>query len=463
MLHYNRRTLGQIALPLLMIGGAALVLVAASTRAAQTAPQYVPIDTKKAAPSTAAGAKSEVTFARQIAPLIYANCAPCHQEGAVAPFPLRSYADVKKRAKQIAYVTQERIMPPWKADEGKEKFKDARRLSDQEIALIQQWVKNGAPRGDAATEPKPPAPRGAWSGGAPDQTYDTGGDFAVPADSDDIYRCFVVPTNFDSDRYVSMLQVRPGNNRVVHHVIAYLDTSGKARKLDAADPGPGYTSFGGVGFGASGALGGWAPGNEPQLLPAGSGFLLPKGADIVLQVHYHPSGKPETDRTKIGVTFTRGTVDKMVRILPIMGHPLRIPAGEANYKTGGQFPVMFPATILGVMPHMHLLGREMLVEAELPDGSKKKLVNVPDWDFNWQTSYVFKNPIQVPSGTRLKMTARFDNSTDNPNNPNSPPREVTWGEETKDEMCIAFVIFTLDNEHLAPKAAAASTRTPSGG
>ena len=272
------------------------------------------------------------------------------------------------------------------------------------------------------------------------------------AEGDDIYRCFVVPSNFAEDRWVSAMEVRPGNSLVVHHVIVYLDTSGQARKKDAADAGPGYTSFGGPGFTPVGTLGGWAPGNFPRRLPQGIGSRLPKGADIVLQVHYHRSGKEEIDRTKIGLYFCEGPVDKELHILPLAQPDLNIPPGEKNYEAKASFTSPIDATVLSIAPHMHLLARDMTVWATLPDGTKKKLVRVPDWDFNWQTSYVFKEPVKIPAGSTLSLVAHYDNSTDNPRNPSNPPRLTTWGEETRDEMCIAFFGFTLDAEHLAKPA-----------
>jgi hypothetical protein len=179
------------------------------------------------------------------------------------------------------------------------------------------------------------------------------------------------------------------------------------------------------------------------------GMLLPKGADIVLQVHYHKGGKPESDLTKIGVTFAKGPVDKRLRVLPLLYLPLRIPAGEANYNAGNEITVPRDVTLQGVMPHMHLLGREMSLKATLPDGTQQKLLNVPDWDFNWQSTYAYQQPIKLPAGTKVEMKARYDNSTKNPANPSNPPREVRWGEETTDEMCIAFLYYTADAEHLA--------------
>ncbi|BCM90906.1 hypothetical protein IAD21_02769 [Abditibacteriota bacterium] len=413
------------------------------------------------APKAAPAAKV-VTFNKDIAPIIYSNCSSCHRAGEVAPFPLLSYDDAKKRAKQIAIVTESHVMPPWKADEGKEKFADAHQLSMDEIAKIRQWTDAGAPEGAKAD--LPPAPKFAqgWQNGEPDAIFQATEAYNLAAEGDDVYRCYVIPTNYTEDRYVSAMEVRPGNHAVVHHVIAYLDTSGKAREKDAADPGPGYTSFGGIGVTPAGSLGGWAPGLVPRLADAGEGILLPKGADIVLQVHYHKSGKPETDLTKIGVYFAKGPVDKRIRSMMVINPLIRIPAGDANYTTTATRKVRDDITVLSITPHMHLLGKDMQISAALPDGSEKKLVHVNDWDFNWQMIYGLKQPMKLPAGTQVNLTARYDNSTDNPLNPTTPPRTVTWGEQTTDEMCIAFLFYTVDSEHLT-KGEVAETMPGGGG
>lgn len=427
--------LQRLALVCLLFGSAVfLARTSQSTRAADNA--YVPLP------------KGSVTWSKQIAPIVFNNCSNCHRPGEVAPFPLMNYADAKKRARQIAIVTQSRFMPPWKVDEGKEKFQDAHRLTDTEIGMIGQWAEDGAPEGDAAQAPKAPAFTSDWHNGKPDLVLQPEAPYELAAEGDDVYRCFVIPTNYDEDRYVSAMEVRPGNRAVVHHVIAYLDTTGQAREKDMADAGPGYTSFGGIGILPSGSLGGWAPGLVPRKTPAGSGILLPKGADIVLQVHYHKSGKPEVDQTKIGLFFADGPIDKQVRMMLVVNPGIRIPAGEANHIERASTTVPIDITALATTPHMHLLGKEMELTATLPDDTKKKLVRVDDWDFNWQMTYVFNEPIKLPKGSKIDLMARYDNSAQNPTNPSDPPRAVRWGEQTTDEMCIAFIPYTVDEEHL---------------
>jgi hypothetical protein len=351
---------------------------------------------------------------------------------------------------QLAQVTESRFMPPWHADSHGE-FVDERRLTADQIGLIKQWADEGTPMGDPKDMPEIPKFPSGWSLGTPDIVLQTSGSFRMAAEGGDVYRCFVLPTNLTEEKYVSAIEVRPGNSRIVHHVIAYLDTSGKARQLqeNSKDGQPGYSVAGGIGVLPTGALGGWAPGNLPRLLPDGIGTRLPKNADVILQIHYHASGKVESDQTRLGIYLSKKPVDKRLRILPVFA-ALNIPAGDSHYKTAGRFPLPFgnDVSILEVMPHMHLLGREMTVTADLPDKSQKTLVQVPNWDFNWQTTYEYKEPVKLPKGTTLALTAMYDNSTANPTNPNHPPKNVTWGEQTTDEMCLAFVWYTIDSEHI---------------
>ncbi len=413
--------------------------------------RYSPARAEASLPTAKATAKAKrsLTYAKDIAPILNQNCASCHRPGEIGPFALLSYADAKKRAAQLTSVTESRFMPPWHAESHGE-FRDERKLTSDQIATIKEWAAAGAPEGNPAAIPAPPKFPQGWTLGKPDLILEPSKAYTLGAEGTDVYRCFVIPGGQTQDRYIAAMEVRPGNAKIVHHVIAYLDGSGKARQHETenTDGQPGYTSYGGIGTSPSGSLGGWAPGNMPRLLPDGVGTLFPKGTDVVLQVHYHRSGKAETDQTKLGLYFCKKPVEKRMRIMPIIGL-LSIPAGEANYTVRG-FPMPVPsdATILGVMPHMHLLGRDMTVTASLPDGTAKQLVHVPNYDFNWQTTYMYKEPVKVAQGTRLGLIAHYDNSAKNPRNPNNPPKPVKWGEQTADEMCIAFVYYTLDKENL---------------
>lgn len=392
--------------------------------------------------------KRKVTYSADVAAILLQNCATCHRPGEVSPFSLLTYETAKKRAKQIALVSKSRFMPPWKADSHGE-FVDERRLSDAQIATLQEWADAGAPEGNPKETPALAKFKTGWKLGTPDSIVGLTEPYKLAADGKDVYRCFVIPTDAKQDVFIKALEVHPGNRTIVHHVIAYLDTSGSARKLDEKDPGPGYsTSGGGPGFLPAGFLGGWAPGNDARLLPQGIGNLIPKGADMVLEVHYHKSGKPETDQTQVGIFYAKEAISKRVRMLPIINPFFNIPAGAEDHVVNAGMPIYNNITVLGVTPHMHLLGRSMKVTATLPDKTQKPIVNVPDWDFNWQISYVFKEPLKLPAGSNISLVAHYDNSTKNPHNPNISPRDVTWGEQTTDEMCIAFLGYTRDDEDL---------------
>jgi hypothetical protein len=403
---------------------------------------------KPASSKTAVGRTKSPTYGGEVAAIIQSNCSNCHRPGEVAPFSLLTYEDSRKRAKQIAAVVKSSFMPPWKADSHGE-FEDERRLTEDQIATLVAWSDSGAPAGNLKEAPPIPKFPAGWKLGEPDKIVGLSEPYSVDADGRDVYRCFVLPSGLDQDKYVSALEVRPGNRTIVHHVIAYLDSSGAARKLDEKDPGLGYgTHGGGPGFLPSGFLGGWAPGNEPRRLPAGIGNSLPKGSDIVLEVHYSKSGKPEKDQTTVGLYFSKEPISKRVRMMPVINPFFKIPAGAANHEVTAMMPVLQDVTVLNVTPHMHLLGKDMKLVALKPDKSEQKVVNVPAWDFNWQTTYVYKQPMKLPSGSRINLTAHYDNSTSNPRNPNTTPRDVTWGEQTRDEMCIAFLGYTVDSENL---------------
>ncbi len=397
----------------------------------------------------AAIASTQITYARDVAPILARSCETCHRTGQIGPMPLTNYTQAAAWRGDIKTWTQSRQMPPWKADPGCGDFQDSRRLSDRDVATLAKWADAGAPEGNPADLPAPPHFHDGWPLGQPDLVLQPSRPYHLEADGSDVYRCYVLPTDFTHDRYVSAVDVQPGNRAVVHHVIAFIDGSGASANLDGHEKEPGYTSFGGVGFTPTGSLGGWAPGMTAHALPNGVATAIPAGARIVLQVHYHKDGKPETDFSRIGLYFAKTEVQKTLHIIPVI-HGLNIPAGDSHYTVstlGVPSPVDFH--LLAVTPHMHLLGRKMALTAILPSGTKVPLISVSDWDFNWQATYFYKKPLAFPKGTRVEMTATYDNSARNPRNPNSPPKTTTWGEQTTDEMCIAFLHYTLDREHLA--------------
>jgi hypothetical protein len=388
---------------------------------------------KKPAPGEA------ITFNKHIAPLVFTSCTGCHRPGEVAPFPLQSFEDVSKRARQIARVTKSRYMPPWKAEPGFGDFHDSRRLSDPQVELFQRWIDGGSKEGDKADLPVAPKFTEGWQLGEPDLVLKMPEAFTLVAEGRDVYQCFVLPTNLTEDKFVTAIEFRPSNRRIVHHAILYLDNTGAARKKDAADPTPGFSSFGGPGFLPTGGLGGWAPGAFPRHLPDGIARPLKKGSDVIVQTHFHPSGKTETEQSTIGLYFAKKPPEKTLANIPLKSRDINIPPGEKNYKVTSSFELPCDVQVIGITPHAHLICKDMKGTARLPDGTTRPLIWISDWDFNWQEQYQYAKPLKLPQGTRLEMEFTYDNSADNIRNPNNPPRRVTFGEQTTEEMAFLFM------------------------
>jgi len=385
------------------------------------------------------------TYSREIAPLLQEHCVECHRPGGIGPFALQDYAAARRWADDIASFTASRVMPPWKATPGFGDLAGSRHMPQSAIDTIAAWVAGGTPEGDPAHLPPPREFTSNWKlGREPDLLLDCP-EYSLGADGPDEYRCFVLPTDLPGDQYVTALEVRPGNARVVHHVLTFLDVTGRARALDQRHEGPGYiTSAGYPGFLPSGNLGGWAPGMQVRELPSGIVRLLPRKADVVVQVHYHRSGRVERDRTQIGLYFAQKPPERCVQNVPVLpwSGPLgefEIPAGSARHEVRTSFVLPQAMEAVAITPHMHLLGHDMEVTARLPDGTITNLVQIRDWDFNWQETYPFQAPVPLPRLTRIEVVAHFDNSEDNPANPFRPVRAVRWGESTDEEMCIAFI------------------------
>lgn len=430
------------------------------TRAVGCAIEAALLNAARPAPERASAGPAAPTYADDVAPILNANCVSCHRDGQIAPMPFTGYHKSAAWAAQIKLVTETRRMPPWKADSHGE-FIGERKLSDKQIATLAAWSDAGAPQGDPAHTPAQPTfPKSEWPLGKPDAVFEMPATYHVSPDGRDVYRCFIIPTYYSEDRWVAGIAFLPGNRSVVHHTTVFQDDSGAARRLDAADAGPGYanpTPGNGPGYPTKlGALGGWTPGHEPCLLPNGVAELLPKGVDLVLEVHYHSDGKPETDRTRFGLYFAKGPIDKRLRMGDVSSVDFHIPPGDPDYVVRKTATIPFDLTVLSVTPHMHDLGKSMRVTATLPDGTVVPIVSVINWDFNWQPSYRFKKPLVLPRGTRVDLEAHFDNTAANPYQPNHPPREVRWGESTNDEMCTCFFAYTLDSEHLLEDAVVVS-------
>lgn len=372
------------------------------------------------------GADGEVTFNRDIAPIVFSNCVACHRDGQVAPFSLTNYAQVSKRAKQIAEVTGSRIMPPWKPAPDYGHFAGERRLSDVQISLLRAWAETDVPEGDPDDLPPLPKFPHGWQLGKPDVIVRMPRPFALYDGGVDLYQHFVIPLGLSEDRIIHAIEVQ-------------------ARILDAADPNEGYTRFGGHGLSSAAYLGGWNPGATPHFFPPGTGRLMPKGGDVVFQIHYHPSGKPELDQTEIGLYFAPPEAQQLITDLIVGNVDLVIPAGNAEARFTAEYTVPANVVVMEIRPHMHLLGKSYQVRGLLPTGVEVPLIKIDDWDFNWQDSYVFDPVIRLPAGTKFQVQIAYDNSANNPNNPNSPPKTVYYGEESSDEMSNCAIRVTADS------------------
>src|SRR4051794_14507716 len=381
-----------------------------------------------------------VTYSKDVAPILFANCAGCHHPGEVAPFSLLTYKEAAKRADQLAEVTHSRFMPPWKAEPLEfGHFVGERRLTEAQVKTIADWAKAGAPEGDPKETPEPPKFAEGWTLGEPDLVVTMPKAYPVNSEGRDEFRSFVIPIRLPEDKYVTAVQYRPGNPKIVHHTLLFLDTSGKAAELDGQDGKPGFGKMSGTrGFARAGSLGGWAPGVVPHPLPDGVARLLPKGSDLIIQTHLHPSGKAEEEVSTVGLYFAKEPPNQVVASLPMAGRPLDIQAGENHHVVQKDFTLPISAELLGLTPHAHLLCKTIKVTATFPDGREQTLINVPAWDWNWQEQYQYDRPLKLPAGTKLHSEWVYDNSSANEANPNNPPKDVRWGEQTSDEMALVF-------------------------
>jgi hypothetical protein len=380
------------------------------------------------------------TFSRHIAPIIFEHCTSCHRPGEVAPFALLGYTDLKKRAQQIAQVTARRYMPPWKSMEGHGRFVDERRLTKDQIDLIGRWVSEGAVEGDARDLPPAPKFSDDWKLGEPDIVLKMAEPYAIPADGPDVYRNFLLNLEIPPGKYIKALEYRPSNRRVVHHALFASEATGKARRDDEADPLPGFQgSLNIPGRLFPGSMSAWVPGREARPLPDGISMPWKNGADLVLQLHLHPSGKPELEQSTIGFFLTDEPPRRSMVDIMMIDRKIDIPPGEAAYRTRDEFSVPVEMEVLALFPHMHLIGRDFRMTAFPPAGDPFSLIWINDWDFNWQSLYQCEPPVRLPAGTKVVLDGIHDNSSANIRNPSNPPRRVTFGEETANEMTAALI------------------------
>ncbi len=418
-------------------------------------------------PSSAVAPKpsSPPTFNQNIAPIIFQHCSSCHRPHTAAPFSLLNYKDVAQRGAFIASVVRKKYMPPWKLVSCSVQFRNQNILSSSQIDEIQEWVKDGMPKGKGLP-PQAPHFDGNWNLGQPDLIVKMPRAFTIPASGPDIYRNFVVPLHLSKGTYIKAIEFHPSARRVVHHSLFYYDATGYAQKLDGQDGQPGFSglmairkiamhssgharaiqsiaSFGGSGTAANhsefGSLGGWAVGANAVMLPHGLAYYVPKSSVLILSTHFHPDGRVEHEQSVIGLYFAKSPPRQAfttILLPPVFGavSGIDIPAGDKDYEIHDSFKLPVAIKAFGVTAHAHYLGKKMLLTATLPSGKVLTLLNIPNWDFNWQGQYQYQQAVNLPAGTVLHSLITYDNSASNPHQPNNPPKEVWWGEQTTDEM-----------------------------
>jgi hypothetical protein len=387
------------------------------------------------------------TFTKDVAPILYRNCVNCHRPGEIGPMPLMSYEQARPYAKAMANAVTNRTMPPWHADAPAGTFHNERALTDRERHTIAAWASGGALKGDLRDLPAAPAFADGWSLGTPDVVFEMAQDYRLPAKGTIEYEWFYIPTNFTGPKWVTSIEVRPGDRAAVHHVLVYYRAKpdgkpapvARANQEHQSDPPPveqgiaqhpRRTDLSGM---PPRLVSTYAPGTNPQVAPPGTAFRLEPGGIIELQMHYTTTGKPASDRTKIGITFATDPSPRELRAQHFMNMSMRLPARAANIAVATDLEFVQDATVWGLFPHTHLRGKRWAYTLELPNGERKPILTVPRYDFNWQTYYMFKEPLQVPKGSKIVSTAWYDNSAANKSNPN-PEVDVLWGDQTWQEM-----------------------------
>ncbi len=389
--------------------------------------------------SESAVAAEPVTFTRDVAPIVFTHCAPCHHDGGAGPFPLMSYSDVRRRARQIVKVTGARVMPPWPPVEGHGTFKGERRLDPAQIATLARWVEQGALEGAGADLPAAPVFATGWPLGTPDLVLTPDRAWTLPAEGGDVFRNFVLPVPLSQRRFVRAIEIRPGNARILHHANALPDRSGVGRQRDAADPEAGFAGMdleiASDRFEPDSHFLFWKPGTPAEATADPIPWAIEPGADLILNLHLRTSGKPEQVRPSLGLYFTDRAPTRFPMLLQLeRDGALDIPAGAASFTVTDELELPVAVQVLAVYPHAHYVAREVQALARRPDGSTEWLVHIADWNLDWQAVYELATPLSLPRGTVITMQWTYDNSARNERNPHNPPQRVTAGNRASDEM-----------------------------
>jgi len=425
-----------------------------------------------------AATNPSTTFYKDVMPVLQRSCQNCHRPGEAAPMSFLDYKNTRPWAKAVKAAVQVKKMPPWLADPHYGKFSNDRSLTEADRSTLVAWADAGAPEGSVKDAPKPLEFFEGWNIGKPDIVYTMPTAFSVPASGTIEYQYLVIPTNLSQDRWVQLAEVRPGNRAVVHHVIAFIRPKG-SKWLADAEPGvpfvPGKTERkrpaaegstrvdpqeNALQLLQSELLVGYAPGMPAQVCENGSAKLLPAGSDLVLQLHYTATGKEAEDQTSIGLVFSKQPPQRREMTLSAGNYLFSIPPGDPNYEVKAQITLHDDAELVNMMPHMHLRGKDFLYKVVYPTGETSTLLSVPRYDFNWQLVYVFDKPVVLPKGSRIECTAHFDNSVNNPYNPD-PKATVRFGDQTWQEMMIGW--FDVTFPVAVDPANLLRPRRPSGG
>lgn len=396
-----------------------------------------------------AGQAQTVTFSEHIAPIIYNHCTTCHRPGEIAPFSLTNYSEVYNWGDMIGYVTDIRYMPPWKAEVGYQQYQKENYLTPSQVQLIADWVAQGKPQGNPSLEPPLPVfPTGSQIG-TPDLVLSFSQTYTHQGNNEDEYRYFVLPTGLTETKDLVAMEIRPGNNAIVHHALIWADTTGEAMAADLETPEYGYGGGGSLldFLGTiDNQLPSYVPGQKPHVFTNGIAQRLYPGTDIKIQMHYAPTATTEDDSTSINLFFAQTPATRFIRskvmtpFTSVVTPPfVMIPGTTTDFH--GTWELDQDVSLVGIMPHMHMLGKNWRVYAIKPGGDTVNLIRIMDWDFNWQSSYYFKKLLHLPQGTTIHAYAKYDNTANNPNNPNSPPQFISWGENTSDEMFYLPILY----------------------